>query len=72
MVKLLEKALKEVEKLPEDDQDAIASWLLAELASKRRWSKAFARSHGMLASPADKALVEHREGRTRPLNAQRA
>jgi len=58
-----------VGKLPEDDQDAIASWLLEKLASERRWSKAFAASQGRLASLADEALQEHRQGRTRPLNA---
>ncbi|MBM3944271.1 MAG: hypothetical protein FJ317_02125 [SAR202 cluster bacterium] len=72
MNKLLETAVREVEKLPQNDQDAIAAWLLEELASERRWSKAFAASQDTLASLADDALAAHRKGRSQPLNTKSA
>ena len=44
MTKLLEKAFTEASKLPEQDQDALAYWLLEEMDSERKWDEAFARS----------------------------
>lgn len=68
MTNLLEKAFAEASKLPEPDQDALAEWLLDELASERRWTAAFGDSQEGLASLADEALAEHREGRTLELD----
>ena len=42
MIKLLEKAAAEVERLPEDAQDAIAARLLADIADQKAWSARFA------------------------------
>ena len=67
MTKLLEKALGEVAKLPESEQDAVAAMLLEELASEQRWSESFAKSQDLLAELAEKALAEHAAGRTKPL-----
>ena len=60
--------LTEVSKLPKKEQDALATWILEELASERRWEKAFAESSGLLDKLADAALAEHREGRTQRLD----
>jgi len=65
---LLERALAEMSKLPEEEQDAIATWLLDELASDRDWAGAFARSGVLLEQLAYEALVELRDGRTKLLN----
>ena len=67
MTQLLEKALSEVSKLPDAEQDAVAAILLQELASERRWSETFANSQDLLAKLAEKALAEHAAGRTKPL-----
>lgn len=67
MTQLLEKALSEVAKLPDTEQDAVAAILLQEMASERRWSEAFANSQDLLAKLAEKALAEHAAGRTKPL-----
>ncbi len=67
MTQLLEKALKEVAKLPASDQDAVAVILLEELASERRWSESFAKSQDSLAKLAEQALAEYAAGRTKPL-----
>jgi hypothetical protein len=42
MSTLLQKAVAEVEKLPIEDQDAIAVRLLAEVEDERAWSARFA------------------------------
>jgi hypothetical protein len=66
MTKLLEKALSEASKLPESEQDAVASIVLAELASEERWSAALAGSQDKLAKLAESALAEYSTGRTKP------
>jgi hypothetical protein len=42
MTKLLEQAVAEIEKLPEDAQDAIAVRLLADLTDEQSWAASFA------------------------------
>ncbi|MBI3119478.1 MAG: hypothetical protein HYZ00_12360 [Candidatus Hydrogenedentes bacterium] len=41
MTELLLKALAEVNKLPDADQDAIAAWILAVMADEQAWADAF-------------------------------
>jgi hypothetical protein len=67
MTQLLEKALREVARLPAAEQDAVAAILLEELASEKKWSDSFAKSQDLLAKLAEKALAEHAAGRTKPL-----
>lgn len=67
MTDLLEKAFSEAAKLPQKQQDHLGAWILAELASERKWEKAFAESADALAKLADEALAEHRAGRTKVL-----
>ena len=69
MTKLLEKAFERASKLPEVEQNALAKWLLEELRAERKWQKAFAESEDVLARLADEALLAHRRGKTRPLEA---
>lgn len=71
MTKLLKKAFEEVAKLPDEDQNTFASWILEELASEQRWEKAFADSQDKLAKLADEALAEHREGKTKAIDPGR-
>jgi hypothetical protein len=68
MTKLLEDAFAEASALSPSEQDAVAEWLLTELASERRWEKAFAASRSQLECLADEALEDHRTGRTRRLD----
>jgi hypothetical protein len=67
MTKLMDKAISEVAKLPELEQDALAVILLEEMASERRWSESFAKSQDALAKLAEEALAEYAAGRTQPL-----
>ena len=65
MTKLLEQALTEVKKLPEPEQDAIASLILDELSDERRWQESFARSQDQLARLAVKVREDIRAGRVK-------
>ena len=67
----LERAFAEAAKLPPADHDALAEWILEELASEKRWAEAFARSTDMLERLADEALAEHRRSQTQPLDPDR-
>lgn len=68
MTELLEKAFIEVAKLPEQQQDALAAWILEELASEERWQKAFANSEDLLSQLADEALAERQAGQAEELD----
>lgn len=43
MGKLLEQAIAEAHQLPEDEQEEIGAWLLAEIESARKWDELFSR-----------------------------
>lgn len=60
MTQLLEQAFNEAAKRSELEQNAIARWLLLELASEKRWEKNFAESEDLLSQLADEALAEHK------------
>ena len=66
----LELAFEEASKLPAQEQEILAEWILAELASEKRWDEAFTRSSNTLSKLADEALEEHRSGKTQPLDKQ--
>jgi hypothetical protein len=68
MTKLLKKAFDKISKLPENEQDIIATFILEELKSDERWNKMLAGSQDILAKLADEALAEHRAGKTKRLN----
>jgi tripartite-type tricarboxylate transporter receptor subunit TctC len=68
MTSLLEKAFAEAAKLSQDEQDAVARFLLQELESEREWDKRFAESQSQLDQLAQEALAEYLAGQTRRLN----
>ncbi len=71
MPELLKQAYAAIAQLPETDQEAVASLILEELASERRWQQAFAKSPDALAKLAEEALEEYRAGKTQPLDPDR-
>lgn len=71
MTQLLERAFTEASKLPDPEQDAFASLLLAELGSERRWAQAFVGTQDQLGALADEALREFDAGETRPMDLER-
>jgi hypothetical protein len=68
MTELLEKAFSEAAKLPAPEQDALAGWILSELASEARWQQAFDGSEEVLDRLAGEALTEYRRGQTERLD----
>ena len=68
MTNLLEKALKKVGALPQDEQDAIASQILDSLADEEAWKKRFAEKRDVIRRLAQQALEEDARGETRPLD----
>jgi hypothetical protein len=65
MGKLLERAFEEAQKLTDDDQEAVGAWLLAEMASERRWNELFSQPPSeALRQMAEEALEDVRAGRT--------
>jgi len=68
MTELLEKAFAVASRLPDDEQDAVATIVLTELSSEAHWRQAFANSEDKLAQLADEALEEFRAGKTTPLD----
>jgi hypothetical protein len=68
VTKLLEKAIAELTKLPETQQESMAQWILDELEDETRWDQNFAGSLSQLEQLGKKALDDYRAGRTRELN----
>ena len=71
VTQLLKRAFAAASKLPDPEQDAFASLLLAELDSERRWAEAFATSQDQLSVLADEALREFADGVTQPMDLER-
>ena len=71
MTELLEEAFAKAARLPDHEQNALARWLMDELESERRWSRAFEISQGLLAELAREALEDDSAGRTQPLDPDR-
>jgi hypothetical protein len=68
MSTLLEKALERVVALPEDEQDAIASQILASLDDEDAWKKSFAEKRDVIRRMAREAIEEDEKGETLPLD----
>ncbi len=67
MTTLLEQAFAEVQRLPPEQQDALATLILEELADEAAWDRAFAQSSEALARLAHKAREAKRAGHAKPL-----
>ena len=68
MSSLLEKAIEKVVALPPDEQEAIASQILASLADEEAWKKRFSEKRDVIRRMAEEALKEDGRGETLPLN----
>jgi hypothetical protein len=71
MTALLQKALSQVDALPPEEQDALASLILEEMKSEKRWDELFASSQGELSRLAQEAITEYKAGKTTPLDLER-
>lgn len=68
MTRLLKEAFEQASRLGDSEQDAVAQWILDELASERRWDEAFKGAPHALEKLAAEALQEHHAGNTCPLD----
>jgi len=68
---LLKKAMNQVNALPPEEQDAVASLILEEIESEKRWDELFAGSQVKLARLAGEAIAEYQAGKTKPLDPER-
>lgn len=68
MSKLLADALEKVVALPQDEQDAIASQILASLADEEAWKKRFAGNRDVIRRMAREALEEDARGESLSLD----
>jgi hypothetical protein len=59
---LLEKALAEVARLPEAEQEAIATLILDEIAAERGWEERFAKTQDQLGNLVRSARAEVARG----------
>ena len=71
MTALLEQAMREVQQLPDSDQDAIAARILDEIHDDRLWHSRFAETAPALQQLADHAWAQHESGETIPLDDER-
>ena len=55
MTALLEKAMNQINALPPEEQDVVASLILEEIESEKRWGELFAGSQRQLAQLAGEA-----------------
>ena len=68
MTNLLQKAFDQASRLSDTEQDALARWVLEELASEKQWESRFAQTEDSLAQLATEAINEHQQGQSRPLD----
>lgn len=68
MTGLLESALRRVESLSQEEQDAIAAQILETLDDEASWVRHLRERPELLRSLAREALDEHRRGETRPID----
>ena len=68
MTDLLKKAFDTASQLPDEEQDAVAEWLLTELASEEGWEGRFAETQSALSVLAREAMDEDRRGKTESLD----
>jgi len=69
MGQLLERAIEEARRLPEEDQEALGWLMLEEIDSERKWDELFSRPPSpALERMMDEALEDYRAGRTEPLD----
>ena len=68
MTRLLKQAFREISKLSPEEQDSVASILLAELESDRAWARAFSESQDLLEKLGRDALTEYSQGEAEELD----
>jgi hypothetical protein len=71
MTALLQQAFNSAARLPDAEQDLLASWLLAELAAEDSFDRVIGDSAAKLTNLARQALAEDGRGETEALDPER-
>jgi hypothetical protein len=71
MTRLMEKAVEALRSLPEEQQDAVADFVLSEIESDRQWAATSLQHANKLRKLADEAREDFRAGRTSELDPER-
>ena len=71
MTKLMEKAVEALRSLPEEQQDAVAGFVLSEIESDRRWTSTSVQHADKLRKLADEVREDFRTGRTSELDPEK-
>jgi hypothetical protein len=69
MTGLMEEALRRIEALSQQEQDAVASQILETLDDEEAWARSFRENPEKLRALAKQAIEEHRRGETLPLSS---
>ncbi len=64
MGKLLERAIEELSKLPDTDQETVGAWILAEVEHARDWNEFLSRPSEILERAAIEALADYSKDKT--------
>ena len=70
MTRLMEKAVEALRSLPEEQQDAIARFVLSEIESDYQWAATSRQHADKLRKLADEARDDFRAGRTSELDPE--
>ena len=68
MTRALDAAIAKLARLPADEQDRIAQWLLDELHDDEHWARQFAASQDALSKLAAEARADRSAGRATELD----
>ena len=68
MTRLMEKAIEALRSLPEEQQDAVAGFVLCEIEADRRWAATSLQHADKLRKLADEAREDFQVGRTSVLD----
>jgi hypothetical protein len=71
MTRLMEKAVEALRSLPEEQQDAVAGFVLSEIESDHRWAATSLQHAGKLRKLADEAGEDFQAGRTSEMDPEK-
>ena len=71
MTKRLEQAIAKIETLPENEQDAIAEIVFAEIEAERKWEAAITKSPERLRMFADEAWRKHEARQSKQIDSEK-
>ena len=71
MTQALDAAIAKLAKLPPDEQDRVARWLLDELRDEEEWARRFSASQDDLKKLAAEARADRSQGRATEVDADK-